>query len=308
MEIKKGLPVLFSWLVIAVIILSACSTIKPQADLINVVTTTTIVGDIVRQIGGDRINLTVLLPTGADPHTYEPRPQDAVAIADADIVFINGLELEHSLEPLIESNAKGEIIAVSDGVEVLPFSENHIEEEHEHASGDPHTWLDPNLVMIWVDNITTALSNLDPSNAEHYAANSISYIDELSELDNWIKNQVDQIPVENRMIVTDHANMGYFAKRYGFSIEGLVVNSLSTGASPSAQELSNLEQIIIEKNVKSVFVSSTVNPSLSEQVASDTGTQITVINAASLGDETSGATNYIELMHKLVSAIVEGLK
>ena len=292
--------------------MTACSKSATQGTMVNAVASTTIVGDVVKQIGGDRIQLTVLFPVGADPHTFEPRPQDAAAIADADILFLNGLELEHSLEPVIESNASGKVVEVSDGVDVLAFTESHHDEDgeegHDHAAGDPHTWTDPNMVMVWVENIKTELSAIDPENAAYYETNAENYLTQLTDLDAWIREEVANIPVENRKIVTDHESLGYFIQRYGFSLSGLVVDSLSTNASPSAQELSALEDSIKTQNVKAVFIGSTVNPALAEQVANDTGVQLVTIQVASLGEEGSDTDTYIQYMKTLVNAIVNGLQ
>lgn len=311
---KKVNVFVITIIVISTLLLSACANVNAHGSEITVVASTTLVGDVVSQVGGDRIALTVLLPTGADPHTYEPRPQDAASISDAQIIFLNGLELEHSLESLIESNASGTIIEVSDGVEVLPFSEAHEGETgdeaegHEHAAGDPHTWMDPNLVMIWVNNITEALSSSDPSNASYYQENAASYISELRDLDEWINTTVAVIPIDNRKIVTDHESFGYFANRYHFEVVGLVVSSLSTSSSPSAQELADLENTIQQLNIPAIFVDSTVNPALTEQIAHDTGVKLIEIHNGSLGENGSGYETYLLFMRKNVQAIVDGLK
>jgi ABC-type Zn uptake system ZnuABC Zn-binding protein ZnuA len=292
-------------------LLSACAASASTSDQIHVVASTTIVGDVVSQIAGDHINLTVLFPVGADPHTFEPRPQDVAAIADAQIVFLNGLELEHSLESILESNATGRVVEVSKDVEVLPFEGEEVpsgEEGHDHAAGDPHTWMDPNMVMVWVKNIEATLSELDPANADDYAKNANDYLAELTDLDAWIQTEVAKIPVENRKLVTDHENMGYFIHRYNFTLVGLVVDSLSTGASPSAQELSLLEDVIKQQGVKAIFIGATVNPSLSDQVAQDTGTKLITVNTESLSEKGSDTSTYIQFMKKLVTAIVDGLQ
>ncbi|KAF0110055.1 MAG: ABC transporter substrate binding protein [Chloroflexi bacterium] len=306
---------IFSKLLILGLILSACSVQNPATEGARVVASTTLVGDVVKQIGRDRISLTVLLPIGADPHTFEPRPQDAAALSDARIIFLNGLELEHSLEPIIETNAKGIIVKVSDGIDALPFNEtpakNNISTSdgtHQQAVGDPHTWMDPNLVIIWVQNITTSLSKADPANSAFYEANAKSYLIELSDLDLWIRSEVAGIPTEKRKLVTDHESLGYFAHRYGFELVGLVVASLSSNASPSAQELAILEDTIRQQGVSAIFVDTTVNPALAQQVAQDTGVKLVPIYSGSLGDANSGVTSYIQFMKANVKAIVEGLK
>lgn len=303
----------FSVALFFILLITSCSSVNKQSDRLRVVASTTLVGDVVKQIGGDRIDLTVILPVGADPHTFEPRPQDAAFIAEAQIIFLNGLELEHSLEPLIESNANGSVVEVSDGITILPFVEAHEEdvkngEEHDHSAGDPHTWMDPNLVKVWVKNITETLSNNDPSNASFYQENSISYIAELEALDEWIRSEIDPLPAEKRKIVTDHESFGYFAERYDFEIVGLVVSSISTGSSPSAQEIADLEDTIKKQNIPAIFIDSTVNPALSEQIAHDTGVKLLEIRTGSLGEKGSGYETYVQFMRSNVQTIVEGLK
>jgi ABC-type Zn uptake system ZnuABC Zn-binding protein ZnuA len=295
------------WLIVS---LTGCSAPSAAQSGIKIVASTTLVGDVVNQIGGDHIQLTVLFPVGADPHTFEPRPQDVAAISEARIIFLNGLELEHSLESILDSNATGTIVEVSEGVDVLPYEEgNHEgEEESDHAAGDPHTWMDPNLVMIWVNNIEATLSELDPENAADYAANAQKYLVELTDLDAWIQTEVAKISVEDRKLVTDHHNMGYFIRRYDFELAGLVIDSLSTGASPSAQDLSALVDAIKGQNVKAIFVGSSVNPNLAQQISSDTGTKLITVDTASLGGEGSDTATYIEFMKKLVAAVVDGLQ
>ncbi|MCX6056321.1 MAG: zinc ABC transporter substrate-binding protein [Chloroflexi bacterium] len=309
---KRGIKTAFLMIASLGIILVSCSVPAKNESGIKVVASTTLVGDVVQQIGGNKISLTVLLPVGADPHNFEPRPQDAVAISEAQIIFLNGLELEHSLEPLITSNAKGPVIEVSQGIEVLPFNETAAQaatsQSHDHATGDPHTWMDPTLVKIWVANISSALSAADPDNAEYYKSNSQLYETQLTELDAWIQIEVASIPAAHRKLVTDHESLGYFSHRYGFELVGLVVPSLSSSASPSAQELATLEDTILTQGVPAILVDTTVNPSLSQQVAKDTNIKIISIYNGSLGDTESGVTSYIKFMRANVQAIVDGLK
>jgi len=284
--------------------LTGCS--QQSSTGLKVVATTTIVGDIVSQIGGNRISLTVLLPVGADPHTYEPRPQDVAAIHDAKVVFLNGLELEHSLEPIISANATGQVMAVSDGVTVLPFSATAGDEIH--AAGDPHTWMDPNNVKIWVENIRQSLTDIDPSGAELYKSNAEAYTNKLTELDTWIIQEVAKIPANNRRLVTDHESMGYFAKRYGFELAGLLLQSLSTSASASASDLAKVEETIKSMGIRTIFIEFGANDTLASQVAADTGVTVAQVYSGSLGTADSGAETYLDFMHFNVNAIVEGLR
>lgn len=293
----------------ATLLLAGCSTPAQSGPGLKVVASTTLVGDVVRQVGGEHIALTVLLPVGADPHSFEPRPQDMAALSEAQIVFINGLHLEETLEPALDSNVKGLLVTVSQGITPLPFNAEHAGEAgDEHAEGDPHVWMSPGNVVIWANNIAAALSQADPDHAAAYHANAEAYIARLVELDGWIRQQVALVPVENRQLVTDHAALGYFVQEYGFQQVGLVVNSFSASAAPSAQELAALEDAIRAQGVKAIFVGTTVNPALSQQIAKDTGVKLVFFFTGSLSQPGGGAESYLEFMRYNVRAIVEALK
>lgn len=318
---NKSFCVLLAGLVLVTLLLTACSSSNesslPQSGNLKVVASTSLIGDIVRNVGGEAVELAVLIPAGSDPHTFEPRPQDIAALSDADIVFINGLDLEEALEPALDANVRGILAAVSDGIEVLPFQDEHEAEAEEqapegvdpaHATGDPHTWMDPNNVIIWTQNIATALSQSDPANASKYQTNADAYISELRQLDGWIRQQVEQLPANQRKLVTDHAVFAYFAEQYGFEQVGLIVPALSSNAAPSAKELAELEDRIRSSGIPAIFVGTTVNPALSEQVASDTGTKLVFVYTGSLDEAGSPVDSYIKFMRSNVSAIVEALK
>lgn len=298
---------LFSLLAILALVLTACGGAQPSAgsDRLQVLATTSIVADVVRQVGGDYVQVTTLLPLGADPHTFEPRPQDAAAIADAQIVFANGAGLEEFLEPLLESaGATDKLVEVSAGIELLPFEG---EEEH-HEGGDPHTWMDPNNVIVWTENIAAALSAADPDHAAAYQSNAEAYAAELRALDEWIRQQVATVPVEQRIFVADHGVWGYFAEEYGLRQVGTITGSFSTNASPSAQELAALEDQIRALGVRLVLVGSDVNPALAQQVANDTGARLARIYHGSLTDASGPAPTYLEFMRYNVTSMVEALK
>jgi ABC-type Zn uptake system ZnuABC Zn-binding protein ZnuA len=278
-----------------------------EGEKLKVVATTSIVADVVQNVGGDLIELTMLLPLGTDPHAFDPTPQDAAAVADAHVVFANGAGLEVFLEPLLENAGEDVmVVPVSYGVELLEFK---VEQGHHHRGGaDPHTWFDPNNVMIGVHNVELALSALDPDNAETYEANAEAYESELGALDAWIQEQVAQVPEENRKLVADHAAFSYFARRYSFEQIGAVFPGYSTLAEPSAQELAKLEDAIREFDVKAVFVGLTINPDLARRVADDTGTRLVFLYTGSLGEAGGPAGDYLAFMKYDVSAIVEALR
>ncbi len=304
------------WMAMAVVVLmmlSACAG-GPAArgDKLRVVATTTIVGDVVAQVGGDVIALTVLLPAGADPHTFDPSPQDMAKVADADIIFANGAGLEAFLERLLE-NAGGdaEVIHVSEGLTFIEPEHHEAEpvgDEHHHEGVDPHTWTDPNNVLRWVDNIEAALVRRDPAHAAVYRENAEAYRAQLRDLDAWVREQVATIPPENRKLVTDHETFAYFAQRYGFEQIGAVVPGYSTAAQPSARDLADLEDRIRAYDVKAVFVGSTVNPALAQRVAEDTDTTLVFLYTGSLTAPGGEADSYLRYVRYNVGAIVEGLK
>jgi len=274
-------------------------------EKLRVVATTTIVGDVVRQVGGETIALTVLLPPGVDPHSYEPTPQDIVAMTEAELIFINGAGLEANLERLLRKvavEAKVEVVSVSEGVEIRRLGEG------EDGDLDPHVWFDPQNVLIWVENIEGKLAELDPVNAELYAAAARSYKAALRGLDDWILEQVERIPREQRKLVTDHLFLGYFAERYGFNYLGAIFPGLSTLAEPSAGELAELIEIIRREEVRAIFVGMTVNPALAEQIAADTGVELVFLYTGSLSGPSGPADTYLKLMQYDVLEIVRALE
>lgn len=313
----KNALTLSSGIVVGLLLLTACggAAAPPTEDRLQVLATTSIVADVVQQVGGDYVNVTLLLPLGTDPHTFEPLPQDAAALAETQIVFANGAGLEEFLEPLLESTgAAVKLVEVSAGIELLAFEEHHHEgeetegEEHHHEGGDPHTWMDPNNVLIWLDNIAAALIAADPNHAAAFQAHAESYASSLRELDAWIRSGVDQIPAERRGLVSDHAVYGYFAAEYGFTQVGTITGSFSTSAEPSAQELAALEDDIRNSGVRAVFIGVSANQKLAAQVANDTGVKLVPIHHASLSDADGPAASYLEMMRYDVTAIVDALK
>lgn len=281
--------------------LAACSTPASPSTSggLSVVATTSLIGDAARRVGGSRVTVRVLLPIGADPHAYDPRPQDVAALANAQIVLVNGFDLEATLQPLL-ADAKN-VVVVSDGIDALPFA-------GEEGGLDPHVWQDPNNVIVWTRNIADAFAQADPAHADEYQVNAETYIAELTSLDAWIRERVAEIPETNRKLVTDHEAFGYFVARYGFEQVGTVVPSLSTGAAPSARELAALEDAIRSSGVKAVFVGSTVSPDLSRRVADDTGVRLVSLFTGSLSAAGGGAETYLDMIRYNVNAIVEALQ
>ncbi len=306
----------------------------PEGESLNVVATSNIVADIVAAVGGQQIQLTNLLPTGADPHSYEPKPADLRALHDADVIFINGLGLEESMESVLNSpENRAPVISVNVGIETIDLSEtdesdhtedhaddhvnDHVDDHenehdpdnaHAHTGVDPHTWLDVANVMGWTETIADVLGDLDPNNSAHYAENGERTVAVLAALDVEIKEKTGALPADARKLVTDHDSLGYYARAYDFDVIGSVVPSFSTLASPSAQQLAALQEQIDDQGVNAIFVSTSINPHTAEQIAADTGIEVIPLYIGSLSDADGPAPTYIDLMRANSDAIVAALK
>lgn len=289
---------------------------------LNVVATTTLVADVVREVAGEDVDLVTLLPPSADPHAFQPTPKDAVALSEADVVFMSGAGLEADLADILGTTS-GLIVDLSTRIalrETASLEQGHetadhedseeqgnADEEHSHGAHDPHVWFDPTNVMIWTSTIERTLVELDPKNAADYASRAASYRRALSDLDLWIWDQIERIPSDRRNLVTDHLAFGYFAARYGLRQVGTVFPGTSTLSEPSARELAELIDTITELEVPAVFIGTTVSPALAETVAADTGTEVVVLYTGALSESTGPAASYIEFMRFNTEAIVEGL-
>lgn len=272
---------------------------SPPAD---VLTTTTILADIARNVAGDQLVTESLLPFGTDPHSYEPVPQDTKKINESKVLIINGAEYERSLESLLaNAGDKKEFIEASAGLRLITDPGNDQEV-------DPHLWLDPNNVIVYVDNIREGLTNFNPDGADVYQANARAYITRLQELDAWINGQVAQIPPQRRVLVTYHDSLEYFAERYGFKVVGTIINGYSSDASPSAQEMADLVERIKLFEAPAIFLDTADDPKLAQQLASETGVKvITDLHLESL-TEGGPASTYIDMMRYNITKIVDALK
>lgn len=274
---------------------------SPTSDL-AILTSTTFLADIARNVAGDRLKVEALLPLEADPHSYQPTPQDAAKIADSKLLIVNGMEYEHFIESLLE-NAGGERKVIEASAGISPREDAG----GEHGA-DPHMWLDPNLVVAYVENIRNGLIQFDPEGEAGYRSNAEAYIAELKDLDAWIVEQVSQVPSERRLLVTNHEALGYFAERYGFTIAGAVIESFSSGASPSAGQMAGLIGQIQSSGAPAIFLDASDNEALARQIAAETGVNVvTDLHLESLTDGAPAAT-YIDMMKHNVTLIVEALK
>ena len=290
--------------ILLILTITACgsnASDSGKADPI-ILTSSTILADITRHIAGDRQIVESLLPIGADPHSYQPTPRDASMIVNSPLIIINGLGYESSLQPLLDN--------ISDGKKIVEVSSSISprKDAGDTQSVDPHVWLDPNLVILQVENIRIALTQYDPQGEATYQTNADEYVRQLTQLDVWITQQVSQIPVNQRLLITNHEAMGYFAERYGFSIAGSVLASFSTDASPSAQQIAALIDATKASGARAIFVDTADNPELAKQIADEAG--VRVVDNLHLESLTDGdpAETYIDLMKYDVLQIVNALK
>lgn len=291
--------------ILSIFIISSCGerpTSPSETTAPVVLASATFLADIAQNVAGDRVVVESLLPVGSDPHSYQPTPQDVTKIADSKLLIINGAEYEHFLEPLLE-NAGGEreVIEASTGLSPRPDSES------EHGV-DPHLWLDPNNVISYVENIREALTHFDPDGAAIFQSNADTYVAQLVELDEWINEQVSQIPPERRLLVTNHEALGYFAERYGFTVIGAVVPGVSSDAAPSAEQMANLIDQIKASGSPAIFLDEVENPALAQQIAAETGVKVMEnLHLESLTDGRPAGT-YIDMIRHNVTLIVNALK
>ena len=338
---KKTLKKMFTagMIMIFGLLISSCggtdgNNARTADGRLKIAATTTFVGETVARVGGEQVELTVLLEPGQNPHAYQPTPQDLARVADARLLFVNGFQLEGFVDDLVASAGRSlQVVEVSEGIDPLLVSgdghdhehEEEAEHDHDEETGhdhqeeaghekkgsefgqDPHVWFDPNNVILWVDNVADALAEADPAHAEDYQQNAEAYRQELLALDSWIRETVAEIPSEDRKLVTDHTAFGYFVEEYGFQQVGAVTPAPTTEAETSGKQLAELIDLIRSEEVKAIFVGMDFDPTLSERVAEDTGVELVPLYFGSL-TQGGNADTYLEFMRYNVEAIVEALQ
>ncbi len=277
-------------LLLAAAPLAACGLVAGGSA--QVLTTTTILGDMTKQLAGDRMSVGSIVPAGAHVEEYEPRPNDAKRMSDAKLVISNGLDLDKWVEPLLRNAKSGTpVVVVTDG---LP-----------DIDGNPHMWFDPTLARKYVEKIRDALIALDPAGREVYTASALRYSQELVALDAELKAKVATIPPDRRRLVTSHDAFPYLAKAFGLEIVGFA--QPEPDKMPSAGELADLIDRVKSAKVPAIFSEAGVSPQLAETIAKETGAKvITDLPTDSLLDKP--ADSYVGLMRVVVDKIVAALK
>ncbi len=266
----------------------------------QVISSATIVANMAKQIGGQYVEVSSVVPIGSDPHIYEVTPADARMINGADLILINGLTFEGWMyELIIHSGTTAPVVTVTDGVKPLRSTRYR-------DAVDPHMWMDASLALHYATNITNALIALDPQNTDYYRSNEADYCQALQELDRYIQTAIVAIPEERRILITSHDAFQYYGRRYGLRLEAVL--GVSTEADVQTSDIRRLSSIIKRYSVPAVFIETTVNPKLLQQIARDH--QITIggqLYSDSLGPPGSGADTYISMLKYNTDVIVEAL-
>ena len=286
----------------ASLIISGCSkTNENNTGKIKAVSTITIINDVVKNIGKDKVEAISICGVGIDPHTYKSKPDDVKEISKSEIVFTNGFTLEHWIEEIIHNSGGNKaVITVTNGVTPLT-------DETGHGDPDPHAWFNVLNVKVYADNIAKGLSDIDPANKDYYKKNAEEYKAKLDELDSWIKTEIAKIPQDKRVLITSHDAFRYFGKAYGLDVRGL--QGISTEAKIRTEDVAKLIDLIKEKKLKSVFIETSVNPKVLEQISSETGATVGgTLFSDSIGNEGTPEGEYIGAVKHNVNAIVNALK
>lgn len=275
----------------------AFAALPAMADDLNVVASFSILGDMVEQVVGEHATVTTIVGPDADAHVYQPSVADARAVAEADVIFVNGMGFETWSDTLIaESGTEGTVFVATEGVTpVLVDGET-----------DPHAWNALLNGVIYVQNIAAAMSEVAPEHADAFAANAEDYIAELTALDTETKARLAELPADRRTVVTAHDAFGYLADAYGLTF--LAPVGIDTEAEPSAQELAALITQLREEQVAALFVENITSPALVEQISEETGIEIGGrLFSDALSERGGPATSYLAMFQHNLSTLLDAL-
>lgn len=302
-RIELGLPLLLAGLVTFGCAPAPIDSMQrsPGISGPRVVATYSILGDWVRQVGGERIQLTVLVGPGADAHTYEPTPRDVVTIAESEVVFENGLGFETWLDALVSSSrSSARRCVVTRDIQPRRISSNET---------DPHVWQSPRNAMLMVEAIAEELALADPDHADGYRRRADEYIRLLESLEAEIREQLETLPLDRRKLVTTHDTFAYFADEYDFEVLSVLGSASSEASDPSAREVAMVIDRIRDLRVPAIFSENILNPKLTEQIARESGVNVVpTLYTDALGPADSPGADYLGMVRFNVRTIVEALR
>lgn len=298
-----------------------------SAEKVAVVATTAPVADLVRNVGGETVDVHQVLSPGTDPHEYEPRPQDITESADAKVVFASGLGFDGWIDDVMKQGGNSAtIVKIGDHVPVQRSAAGHDDHDHaaddhadegesadahakhDHGEHDPHWWHDPENAIEAVDQIRDALIAANPGAKDQITTNAAAYRKKLQQLDDGVEQCFEAVPEAERKIVTSHDALGYFADAYDVTIVGAVIPSQTTRAQASAADVDRLAKLIRQEGVKAIFPESSVNPKVAQALAKETGVSADrTLYGDTLGDPGSDGETYAGMIRHNADAIVSGL-
>jgi zinc/manganese transport system substrate-binding protein len=286
--------------------LCALFTAYPANAQLSVIASFSILGDLVKNVGGDRTVVGTLVGPNGNAHIYSPSPADAKKLADANIVFVNGLGFEGWLERLVKaSGTKAPIIVATKGIKPRESAGGH-DRDHDHGRTDPHVWQSVANAKIYVNNIRDALIATDPAGKASYEANASAYLAKLDALEREVKDVISKIPVERRRVLTSHNAFGYFEDAYGVNFTA--PQGISTEAEPSAKDVATIITQIKKQKVSGVFLENVTDPRLVNQIASETGAKVGgTLYSDALTDGNGDATTYVDLIRHNLKQLAAAL-
>ena len=293
---KRTMTMTMAMVLLVAVVLVGCADGGGSGDdaALRVVATTTQVADIAREVGGDRVEVTTLVGPGADPHDFEPRPSDARAVAEADLVVRSGGDLDGWLSDVVEG-AGGDAATLD------------LIDHSARREGDPHWWQDPRNVSRATEAVRDAFTEADPDGEAVYRDEAARHAGEVARLDAAIEACFEGIPAERRKLVTGHDSFGYFAARYDIEVLGSIVPALSSSAQPSAGDVRRLVDAIEREGVRTIFPESALSRRLEEAVARDAGVKVgPPLYADSLGEDGTEGDTYLGALRHDARAIAEG--
>ena len=312
---------------IAALTLAGCAPTDGLADDsaagdLTVVATTTQVADLTRNVVGDAagVSLTQLIQPNQSAHSYDPSVADLTALGAADVLVINGVGLEEWLDDAISASGFDGVTIDSDtGIEIKGVAagdEEHVGEEgatdaaeDSHEGGNPHIWTDVSNAETMVGTIAAGLTDAQPDLAADVEANAAAYTARLAELDEWIRTNIDAVPAEQRLLVSNHDAFGYFTEAYGITYVGSIIPSFDDNAEPSAAAIDELVAAITATGVKAVFSEASISPKAADTIASEAGVTVysgeDALYSDSLGATDSDGATYISSQLHNVSLILE---
>lgn len=307
--------------VVGVLSFAFGSSLLAAAPL-KVVSSFSILADMVEQVGGDKVESLVIVGPEGDAHSFEPRPSDSKTLQNADLLIINGAQFEEWLPRLVASAGyKGKVIEAIEGVPLRAYEEEgehshakeshsedgHHHHEHHHGEYDPHAWQSLVYAQKYVANIQQALADADPDNTAYYTQRAAAYADQLTTLQANMQEAFAQLSANQRTVVTSHDAFAYLGQDY--DIEFLPLLGASSQAEPSAKELAGLIEFMRDNQVKAVFVENTSSPKLLEQIARETGAKVgEVLYSDSLAKAPHPADSYLGLMQWNTEALLKALQ